>query len=96
MVATQAAELAETGSWSTGVFQILSAGSTGQVPMAGDWAMALETASRANPRANKVECEERNIACLLYQIRKTGPGITVSSYPTSGGYSTHLTSCKVL
>src|ERR1035438_5536625 len=61
MVATQAAELAETGSWSTGVFQILSAGRTGQLPMAGDWAMALETASRANPRANKVDCEDLNI-----------------------------------
>src|ERR1017187_2698005 len=61
MVVTQAAELAETGSWSTGLFQILSEGRTGQLPMAGDCATALETASRANPRANKVDCEDRNI-----------------------------------
>jgi hypothetical protein len=33
MVPTHVAELADTGSWSIGVFQILLAGNTGQVPM---------------------------------------------------------------
>src|SRR5436189_1012978 len=44
MVLTQAEEFAATGSWSTGVFQILSAGSTGQFPIAGDCAAAAATA----------------------------------------------------
>jgi len=44
MVVTQAEELEETGSWSTGVFQMLSAGRAGQAPMVGDWA----SAERAN------------------------------------------------
>jgi hypothetical protein len=61
MVATQAAELAETGNWSTGVFQILSGGRTGQLPMVGDWATALDTANRVKPRAETVDCEDRDI-----------------------------------
>src|ERR1035441_8959962 len=87
IVATQAAELAESGSWSTGVFQILSAGRTGQLPMAGDWAVALQTLSRTNPRANKVDGEGRNIDVASFtQIRRTGAKIPVRSYLTSGGY----------
>src|ERR1039458_706963 len=83
MVATQAAELAETGSWSTGVFQILSAGRTGQLPLAGDWAVALRTLSRVNPRPNKVDGEGRNIDMASFtQIRRTEAKIPVRSYLT--------------
>src|SRR5436309_2726064 len=48
MVVTQLEELVETGSWSTGVFQILSAGWTGQLPIVGDWPKAVDTAQRMN------------------------------------------------
>ena len=56
---TQAEELPETGSWSTGVFQMLSAGSTGQVPMVGAWAGAVDTAGRISAMAHAVDCESR-------------------------------------
>src|ERR1039457_7077533 len=71
MVATQAAELAETGSWSTGVFQILFAGRNGQLPMAGDWAMALETASF--PRTSRVPARSQQATQWIWD-RGTGTG----------------------
>src|ERR1035437_7932166 len=61
IVLTQADELAETGSWSTGVFQMLSAGRTGQVPMAGAWAAAVETANRMSAMAHAVGFEGRTM-----------------------------------
>jgi hypothetical protein len=62
IVVTQAEELADMVSWSTGVFQILSAGRTGQLPIMGDWAGETETANRVSAMADSVDCEKRNMS----------------------------------
>jgi hypothetical protein len=48
MVVTHAEEPVETESWSTGVFQMLSAGSTEHLPIVGACADATETPSNTN------------------------------------------------
>jgi hypothetical protein len=62
IVVTQLAELAEMGNWSTGVFQILSAGRTEHLPITGGWAAAVETANAANAMVHTVDEENRSIS----------------------------------
>src|ERR1017187_1139652 len=96
IVATQAAELAETGSWSTGVFQILSAGRTGQLPMAGDWAVALQTLSRVNPGRTR---SMARAATLTWppspRLGELEPKYQYVHTLAREDTSAHLTSCKV-
>ena len=69
IVVTQVEELAETGSWSTGVFQILSAGRTGQLTMVGDWADAAENAIRVSAIADTFDCGDANMQVPRFQVK---------------------------
>src|SRR6476469_3522712 len=61
MIITQAEELAEMGSWSTGVFQMLSAGSTGHIPILGDCADATQKPDNTIEITRPVTGRERSM-----------------------------------
>jgi hypothetical protein len=65
IVVTHAEELVETVSWSTGVFQMLSAGSTEHLPIVGPCADAAERPSSKNEITDPVTGRERSIWHLV-------------------------------